>query len=214
MASLKPETFLAVAEMVAGHLRLKEADRWSPHICRLKFHSFTSEFPEVNETQFMWAAEQWIQALPPGFTRYPTWKELMAPLYRSENGWANRSWGFRNDLPPFVRPTVEQLSLLPSRSESVAPAADSANAAAYVPFTTTDHPLLPPAADAQPMLTEEQWQSYLASFDGTTDQQDGAAADPGKGAEDREVERVPVQRPRVRAGPAKPRVPGREPAVS
>jgi hypothetical protein len=31
MAGLTAETFLAVAEMVAGHLRLKEADRWSPH---------------------------------------------------------------------------------------------------------------------------------------------------------------------------------------
>ena len=43
--SLTPETFLAVAEMIAGHLRIKESDRWSAHICRLKFHSFTSEFP-------------------------------------------------------------------------------------------------------------------------------------------------------------------------
>lgn len=212
MAKLTPETFLAVTEMVASHLRLKEADRWSPHVCRLKFHSFTSEFPEVNETQFMWSAEQWIQGLAPGFTRYPTWKELMAPLYRSENGWANRSWGFRADLPAFVAPTVQQLMLLPKQATSIAPAADATNATAYVPFTTDDHPLLPPATE-QPLLTEEQWQGYLASADGTTVQPDGTAEDPGKRPEDREVERVPVQRTGMRTNPAKPRVSGRASAV-
>jgi len=164
--SLTPETFLAVTEMVAAYLRIKEADRWSPHVCKLKFYSFTTEFPEVTEPQFMWAAEQWIQALPSGFTRYPTWKELMAPLYRTEHGLANRSWGFREvgdglgKIPAALAPTSEQLAMLPSTGRSVVSCPDPANAQAYVPFTATDHPLLPPAAD-QPLLTEEEWQRYL-----------------------------------------------------
>ena len=53
---LKKETFLAVAEMLASHLRLKEADRWSIPICKLKYVSFQSGYPEVNDQQFLWAA--------------------------------------------------------------------------------------------------------------------------------------------------------------
>lgn len=159
--SLTPETFLAVAEMIAAQLRIKEADRWSPHICRLKFHSFTSEFPEISETQFMWAAEQWIQGLEPNtFKRYPTWKELMAPLYRTENGMANRSWGFREELPPFCRPTASQLAMLPTARRSLISAPDPHNSQAYLPFTTTEQPLLPPTKEDCP-LTEKKWQDYL-----------------------------------------------------
>lgn len=204
--SLTPETFLAVTEMVAAHLRMKEADRWSPHVCKLKFHSFTSEFPEVNETQFMWSAEMWIQNCGPGFTRYPTWKELMAALYRTENGLANRSWGFRSDLPPFVAPTVQQLAMLPTKGASIAGPVDPTNAAAYTVFTATDQPLLPPATE-QPVLTEEQWQTYLRQCHEIRDQSQGAAADSGAGPEGRTVERVPVQRTRLRAGAAQRGVP-------
>lgn len=159
---LTPETFLAVAEMIAAHLRIKEADRWSAHICRLKFHSFNSEFPEITEPQFMWAAEQWIQGLEPNaFKRYPTWKELMSPLYRSENGLANRSWGFRQELPSFCRPTADQVALLPSKPASLSQAPDTHNAAAYVPFHVTEHPLLPPSKDESPALTPEKWADYI-----------------------------------------------------
>lgn len=159
--SLTPETFLAVAEMIAAQLRIKEADRWSPHICRLKFHSFTSEFPEITETQFMWAAEQWIQGLEPNtFKRYPTWKELMAPLYRTENGMANRSWGFREELPSFCRPSESQLAMLPAARRSLTAAPDPHNSAAYVPFASNEQPLLPPKQEDCP-LTPERWQDYL-----------------------------------------------------
>lgn len=161
--SLTPETFLAVAEMIAAQLRIKEADRWSPHICRLKFHSFTSEFPEINEPQFMWAAEQWIQGLEPdAFKRYPTWKELMKPLYRSENGLANRSWGFRPELPGFCKPNENQLALLPSTPASLATAPDPNNVAAYVPFESGAYPMLPPTAEETPALTPEKWADYIS----------------------------------------------------
>ena len=213
-SSLTPETFLAVAEMIAAHLRMKEADRWSPHICKLKFFSFTTEFPEVSERQFMWAAEQWIQGLKTGFTRYPTWKELMAPLYRTENGMANRSWGFKPGLPAFLAPTAKQLALLPSAPHSIAAVPDPENGQAYVPFTTSELPLLPPSAAEAQGLTEEQWNQYLQSLnDGTTDQQGGAAEDPREGTGDREVVGVPVQQAGPRADPAKQGVPRREPAV-
>jgi hypothetical protein len=159
--SLTAETFLVVAEMIAAHLRIKDSDRWSPHVCRLKFHSFTSEFPEITEPQFMWAAEQWIQGLEPNtFKRYPTWKELMAPLYRTENGMANRSWGFREELPSFCRPAGWQLEKLPTTRRSLISAPDPHNSQAYVPFESNEHPLLPPAKEDSP-LTPEKWNSYL-----------------------------------------------------
>lgn len=161
---LTPETFLAVTEMVAGHLRLKEADRWTPHICRLKFHSFQAEFPEVNEPQFMWAAEQWVQSLDPAaFKRYPTWRELMAPLYRTESGLANRSWGFKENLPNFCLPTASQLAQLPKQRQSVLELPDIRNAEAYVPFHAgqSDQPVLPPGQEEALGLTPERWNSYL-----------------------------------------------------
>jgi len=163
---LTPETFLAVAEMIAAQLRIKEADRWSPHICRLKFHSFTSEFPEITEPQFMWAAEQWIQALEPNtFKRYPTWKELMSPLYRTENGLANRSWGFREELPPFCRPTASQLQMLPTSRRSLSPAPDPHNSDAYVPFESPGQPLLPEFVQTDSPLTPQKWADYLKWLD-------------------------------------------------
>jgi hypothetical protein len=156
------ETFLAVAEMIAAQLRIKDADRWTPTICQLKFVSFTAEFPEVNDHQLVWAAEQWLQTTGgKDFLRYPTWKELMVPLYRSENGLANRSWGFRDTLPAMFQPTAEQLQMLPQRAASITASPDPHNAAAYLPFTSTDHPALPPAHDEGPGLTPARWADYL-----------------------------------------------------
>jgi hypothetical protein len=160
MDGLSRETFFAVAEMVAGHLRLKEADRWSSHVCKLKFHSFTSEFPEVMDAQFMWAAEQWIQGLDASFHRYPTWRELMAPLYRCEGTLANRSWGPREGLPGFVRFKPAQLALLPDRPRSMLPPPDSHNAAAYDLTQAGRLPALP-AEESHHGLTDDEWQAYL-----------------------------------------------------
>jgi len=156
------ETFLAVAEMIAAQLRIKDADRWTTTICQLKFVSFTTEFPEVSDPQLVWAAEQWLQNTGgKDFLRYPTWKELMVPLYRSENGLANRSWGFRQELPAMCKPTDEQLRLLPQRTVSITASPDPHNAAAYLPFATTELPALPPRHDEGPGLTPAKWADYL-----------------------------------------------------
>jgi hypothetical protein len=156
------ETFLAVAEMIAAQLRIKEADRWTPTICQLKYVSFSAEFPEVSDHQLVWAAEQWLQTTGgKDFLRYPTWKELMVPLYRSENGLANRSWGFRDSLPAMFQPTAEQLQMLPQRAESITASPDPHNCAAYLPFTSDGHPVLPPAQEEGPGLTPEKWADYL-----------------------------------------------------
>lgn len=157
-SQLTAETFLAACEMVFSHLRTKEADRWSSHVCRLKFYSFASAFPEVSEAQFFWAAEQWIQTTKPEtFHRFPTWNELMRSLYRCEGGLANRSWGPRDGLPVFLRFTEDQLLQLPP-ARSVLEPPDPQNAAAYVPVGRgaralapgeTLRPELPPAPEQQ-----------------------------------------------------------------
>jgi hypothetical protein len=133
-SQLTIETFLAGCEMVFSHLRTKEADRWSSHVCRLKFYSFTTAYPEISEAQFFWAAEQWIQTTKPEtFHRFPTWNELMRSLYRCEGGLANRSWGPREGLPAFLRFTEDQLLQLPP-ARSVLEPPDPQNSAAYVPI--------------------------------------------------------------------------------
>jgi len=132
---LTAETFLAVAEMIAAQLRIKEADRWSPHICQLKFHSFTSEFPEITEPQFMWVAEQWIQGTGPDtFKRYPTWRELMAPLYRTQNGMANRSWGFREEPAVLLSPCYMAAGEAAGYGSAAPCPSDPQNSEAYRPF--------------------------------------------------------------------------------
>jgi len=156
------ETFLSVAEMIAAQLRIKEADRWTANICQLKFVSFTAEFPEVNDMQLVWAAEQWLQETGgKDFLRYPTWKELMVPLYRSENGLANRSWGFRESLPAMCQPSADQLRQLPPQPRSIAASPDPNNSGAYLPFESDHHPALPPAADEGGGLTPAKWADYL-----------------------------------------------------
>ena len=156
------ETFLAVSEMLAAFMRLKEADRWTPHICQLKYVSFCSEFPEVNEKQFVWAAEQWLQGTGgKDYLRYPTWRELMAPLYRSENGLANRSWGFRSDLPPMFLPTPDQLAMLPATPTSMTAAPDPQNAGAYRLFDSPHQAAIAPSKDDSRGLTPAKWADYL-----------------------------------------------------
>ena len=156
------ETFLSVAEMIAAQLRIKEADRWTANICQLKYASFTTEFPEVSDPQFLWAAEQWLQDTGgKDFLRYPTWKELMASLYRSENGLANRSWGFKEDLPLMCQPSAQQVQLLPAAPQSIASSPDPNNTSAYVPFHVKATLALPPEQDLGPGLTPLQWADYL-----------------------------------------------------
>ena len=156
------ETFLAVAEMIAAQLRIKEADRWTPHICQLKFLSFIAEFPEVTDAQLLWAAEQWLQGTGgKDYLRYPTWRELMSTLYRSENGMANRSWGFRPELPAMIQPDPSQLALLPAKPQSLAVAPDPQNAGAYQPFETPHQAAIAPWQEETPGLTPAKWADYL-----------------------------------------------------
>jgi hypothetical protein len=146
------ETFLTVAEMVAQQLRIRAEDRWSANICQLKYVSFCSEFPEVNDQQLFWAAEKWLQSTADrDFLRYPTWVELMSPLYRCENGLANRCWGFKEELPPLVQPTYQQLQMLPPR-----------------PAPLKALPAAEPAAG--PGLTRRAWAEYIKTL---TEHDDG-----------------------------------------
>lgn len=162
-SSLTIESFLAVAEMIAAQLRIKEADRWSPHICQLKFVSFCSEFPEVTDAQLLWAAEQWLQNTGGvEYLRYPTWRELMSPLYRCENGLANRSWGFKGFLPSHIQPTTTQIRMLPSKPQSLAAPPDTQNAAAYTRFDSPHQVAMAlPAAHPTEGLTPAKWADYL-----------------------------------------------------
>ena len=163
MENLTPSTFLAGVEMIQQQLRVKREDRWSEVVCKLKFHSFQAEFPEVNDAQFFWACEQWVQdASAKDFVRFPVWTELMTCLYATENGHANRSWGFKRQLPQFVAPTEQQKAMLPARARSIAGAADPSNAAAYVPFESGGNLLLPSmTAVTGDELTKEEWAKYL-----------------------------------------------------
>ena len=124
---LTPDTFLAIAEMVAAQLRIKEADRWSPQICQLKYISFTSEFPEVSDQQFLWAAEKWLQSqqiVSSCDTRLGRRVDV-CHLYRCENGLANRNWGSKMNSPAGstkARTTGHALPAPPQKPTALPPA--------------------------------------------------------------------------------------------
>lgn len=176
MERLDAETFLAGVEMIQQQLRIKRDDQWSANVCKLKYTSFLAEFPEVNNVQFFWTCEQWIQQFSAkDFATFPTWSELMVPLYAAENGKANRSWGFKGDLPSFVAPNESQIEALPSQPRSIAGVADPLNRDAYaVVITPRSEPqhLLPEGGLTDNGLTADQWAKYLRELEaeiGTSD---------------------------------------------
>jgi hypothetical protein len=174
MVALSPNTFLAGVEMIQQQLRIKREDRWSPEVCKLKFVSFQTEFPEVNDAQFFWTCEQWIQQRSvKDYATFPIWTDLMAPLYAVENGLANRSWGFKRELPQSLQPSDQQKAMLPAKTRSIAGAADPHNAAAYVPFEADGNLLLPSMMEEKRDLTKKEWANYLRQLaqegSGTTD---------------------------------------------
>ena len=129
---LDPKAFVKGCTLVANHIRTRADCKWDEEDWKLKYASFGDDFPEVSSIQFLWACERWIQIQGAGnFLRFPTWNELMAPLYRCENGLANRSWGPKEDLPKSVRFSTDQCLLMPTRPHSIAPAPDPQNAQAY-----------------------------------------------------------------------------------
>lgn len=194
MEGVSLTTFAACCEMIAGHLRIKEADRWSVGgTMDLKYQSFRAQYPEVTDIQFLWASEQWIQSCPNSdrFMRYPTWGELMAFLYRCEGGQANRTWGFREDLPEFAAPSQWQIEQAARGRRSLLPPPDSLNTDAYrtvgraaqrerlglPPVAEPDLPALPPASDA--LDPGPAWQDLIrASEEYDPDRPDETAADP------------------------------------
>jgi hypothetical protein len=151
------DTFLTGAEMLFAHMRTKEADRWSVDVCKLKFVSFWTAFPEIDREQFLWACEQWIQeSAGREFLKFPTWGELMASLYGTEGGLANRSYGFKAELPAFLRPTLEQLAMLPAERQTLKPHMGEA----YRLLPAAGPLLLPKHVPAKG-LTDAQWEAYL-----------------------------------------------------
>lgn len=166
---LDAETFLAGVEMIQQQLRIKRDDQWSTNVCKLKYTSFLAEFPEVSNRQFFWACERWIQEFSAkDFVTFPTWEELMVPLYAVENGRANRSWGFKRDLPSSIAPTPSQIDALPKQPRSIAGAADPLNRDAYeVVVTPREKPqhLLPESGLTENGLTAEQWANYLRELE-------------------------------------------------
>lgn len=139
VALLQPEAFFLGCDLIFAQLRLKEADRWSEGVALLKLASFTTAFPEVNDRQFLWACEQWCQGVTngSGFRCFPPWVELVAPLYRRENGLANRSWGFNPNLPHALLPTAQQIAMLPRQRRSLVPTDDPAHDRWLPPANTT-----------------------------------------------------------------------------
>jgi len=159
---LDPEAFTRGCRMIERHIRTRADAAWSTEDFKLKFVSFSTDFPEVSTPQFLWACERWIQGATGEFLRFPTWRQLMVPLYRCQSGVPNRAWGFKEDLPRSLQPTRQQLAMLPSGLASPPP--DGAeNPAAYslVAAGGDEQRLLPAAASDSQSLSRKDWIEYL-----------------------------------------------------
>ena len=159
---LDPEAFTRGCRMIERHIRTRADAAWSTEDFKLKFVSFGTDFPEVSTPQFLWACERWIQAATGEFLRFPTWRQLMVPLYRCQGGMPNRAWGFKEDLPRSLQPTRQQLAMLPPGSNPIPP--DGAeNPAAYhlVAAGSDGQRLLPPADPVPRGLTPEKYREHL-----------------------------------------------------
>jgi hypothetical protein len=159
---LDPEAFTRGCRMIERHIRIRPDAAWNTEDFKLKFVSFSSDFPEVSTPQFLWACERWIQGATGEFLRFPTWQQLMVPLYRCSGGMPIRVWGFKEDLPRSLRPTHQQLAMLPKGSASLPP--DGAeNPAAYslVMAGSDGQRLLPAAAPDSQSLSRKDWIEYL-----------------------------------------------------
>ena len=155
--------FTKGCRLIAKTIRVRADAQWDDEDFTLKFLSFVEEFPEVNGRQFLWCCERWIQAQTGDFLRFPTWRQLMVPLYRTEQGLANRSWGFRDDLPNPLLPTAQQKALLPERGRSLLPAPDPTNSQAYA-VVGGGAPQLPPAEPrglSSKKLTTKEWREHI-----------------------------------------------------
>ena len=159
---LDPEAFTLGCRMIERHIRTRADAAWSTEDFKLKFVSFSADFPEVSTPQFLWACERWIQAATGEFLRFPTWRQLMAPLYRCDAGLPNRAWGFKPDLPRSLQPTRQQLAMLPSGS-GPSPPDGAENPAAYrlVAAGSDGQRLLPPAGPVPRGLTPERYRQHL-----------------------------------------------------
>lgn len=159
---LDPETFTRGCRMIERHIRTRADAAWATEDFKLKFVSFGTDFPEVSTPQFLWACERWIQQATGEFLRFPTWQQLMVPLYRCQSGLPNRAWGFKEDLPRSLQPTRQQLALLPSGSGSTTPDGAENPAAYHLVAAGSDSPRLLPAPVRHPQgLTEETWREHL-----------------------------------------------------
>ena len=159
---LDPEAFTRGCRMIERHIRTRADAAWSTEDFKLKFVSFSSDFPEVSTPQFLWSCERWIQGATGEFLRFPTWRQLMAPLYRCDAGLPNRAWGFKEDLPRSLQPTRQQLAMLPPGS-GPSPPGDGENPAAYrlVIADGNGQSLLEPAGPVPRGLTPERYRQHL-----------------------------------------------------
>lgn len=201
--------FVKGCSLIAKHLRTRADAGWDDDDFTLKYVSFSEAFPEVNDRQFLWCCERWIQSQRQDFLRFPAWNELMAPLYRCEEGLANRSWGPRQGLPQHLRFSPEQLQLLPQAVRSVLPPPDARNAEAYriTGRGGAPGPLLPEelpkqlAPGSETLLTDEEWASHLRKLEERHAERSASPEeDPGEGVAPGAVVRQPVQRPEPERG--------------
>jgi len=159
---LEPEAFTRGCRMIERHIRIRADAVWSTEDFKLKFVSFSSDFPEVSTPQFLWACERWTQGATGEFLRFPTWSKLMVPLYRCQSGVPNRAWGFKEDLPRSLQPTRQQLAMLPS-GLALPPPDGAENPAAYslVAAGGDGQRLLPAGASDSQSLSRKDWIKYL-----------------------------------------------------
>lgn len=179
-----PEVVLAQLEAIEAFLRVPSAAQLTADQRKMKLVLLQSEFPETSTAHLCWCVAQWMERCgSEEFRRFPSWEEVLAPLYIELNGRPSRAAGYKKTLCPFLQPAAWQLEALQfglqeeaaQGASQLAPApeggsplpAPECEAAAFF-ARQPDHPAALLYRNKPPKrtgLAAEDWDAYVRNVD-------------------------------------------------
>lgn len=193
--AVTPEVALAQLEAIEAFLRLPLAAQLTKEQRKMKLMLLQSSFPETSTAHLCWCVARWMEKVgSDGFARFPSWEEVLAPLYIELNGHPSRQAGYKPTLPSFLRPATWQLQALkfglqeesernnpqlPAAADEGSPLPAPQEEAAAFFAGNPDHPAALLYVSRPPKrvgLDAENWGAYIKSVD--TDAIPSATPDP------------------------------------
>lgn len=144
---LSAENALRQIEIIEEYLRIPLASRMDGDQRQMKVVLILNSYPETSNAHLAWAVAQWMERPSGEFAKFPSWAEILSPLYkRTSSGMPVRGWGYSDSLPPFLKPAMWQLQEIARASDAPGAPPGAEDPGAYGPPPA--RPLLPAAPGA------------------------------------------------------------------